>query len=381
MARLGYSDEHEAFRRTVRTFLDREHEPNLERFEKLGGVDREFWRKAGAVGLLGTAVTEDYGGYGNGDFTFIAIMAEELGRTVGSATTGTSLMTDIVTYMLVNHGSEEQKKKYIPGILAGDYSQAMPLTEPDVGSDATAITTTAIRDGDEYVINGSKYFISNGTKANLLYVVVKTDPSAGARGMSVILVEPDKAQGLERHKIDVMGWSAGDTGALYFGDVRVPATNLLGNEGDGMKMLMQTFPEDRVQIAARCLGAASKALELTIEYVKERKVGGQRVIDFQNTQFMLAECKADVAIGEVMVDTALMKLREDQLTFDDVSILKLWATEMEGRVLDKCVQLHGGAGLMDANPISRMYTAARIQRIYAGTSEVQKVTIARSLMK
>jgi acyl-CoA dehydrogenase len=281
VGRLGYSDEHEAFRRTVRSFLDREHEPRLGELERKGGVDDEFWRKAGEAGLLGLAHT------GGGDFTFYAISAEELGRTTGSATTGSSLMGDVATYILVNHGTDAQKEKYLPGILSGEWIQAMPLTEPGAGSDATAITATAIRDGDDYVINGDKYFISNGANARLLYVVAKTDPAQRGRGMSVIIVEAD-TPGVTQAKIKMVGWKHGHTGALSFTDVRVPVTNLVGSEGGAMGILLSTFLEDRIQIAARCVGAASRALELTIDYVKERKAFGQRVIDFQNSQFALA---------------------------------------------------------------------------------------------
>ncbi|QQN75268.1 acyl-CoA dehydrogenase family protein [Croceicoccus sp. YJ47] len=374
MGRLGYSEEHEAFRRTVRTFLDREHEPNLARYERDGGLDRAFYRKAGEAGILGLAYT------GEGDFTYYAIMAEELGRTAGSASTGSSLMADVATYILLGHGTEEQKEKYLPRILTGEITQAMPLTEPSAGSDPTAIKATAIRDGDDYVINGDKYFISNGSTADLLYVVAKTDPAKGGRGMSVIIVDSD-TPGVTQAKIPMIGWRQGDTGALSFTDVRVPASNLVGREGGAMAIMMDTFLEDRIQIAARCLGAASKALELTLDYVKERKVFGQRVIDFQNSQFMLAECRSDVKIAETMVDMALMRLRQKDFTFEDGAILKLWATQMEGRVLDKCVQLFGGAGLMEETPISKMWTAARIQRVYAGTDELQKVAIARGLME
>lgn len=373
MARIGYSEEHEAFRHTVRSFLDREHEPYLRQYEAKGGLDRDFWKKAGAAGLLGLAHT------GEGDFTYYAIMAEELGRTAGSATTGSSLMADVATYILIGHGTQAQKDRYLPGVLTGEWTQAMPLTEPGVGSDATAIAATATRDGDDYVINGEKYFISNGAGANLLYVVAKTDPAKGGRGMSVIIVESD-TPGVAQSKIPMIGWRQGDTGALNFDNVRVPATNLVGVEGGAMKILMDTFLEDRIQIAARCLGAASKALELTLDYVKQRKVFDQRVIDFQNSQFMLADCRADIRITETMVDTAMIRLRNKEFTFEDGAILKLWATQMEGRVLDRCVQLFGGAGLMDENPIARMWTVARIQRIYAGTDELQKVAIARGML-
>lgn len=373
MSRMGYSEEHEAFRNTARNFLDRVHEPNLAAYVRKGGVDRDFYRKAGDAGILGLAHT------GEGDFTYYAILAEELGRTPGSASTGSSLMSDVATYILVGHGNDEQKEKYLPGILTGEWPQAMPLTEPNAGSDPTAIKATAIRDGDDYVINGDKYFISNGATAKLLYVVAKTDPGSRGRGMSIIIVEAD-TPGVTQSKIPMIGWREGDTGALSFNDVRVPVTNLVGKEGGAMGILMDTFLEDRIQIAARCYGAASKALELTLEYVKQREVFGQRVIDFQNTQFVLAECKSDVAIAQTMVDVSLMKLRNGNFTFEDGAILKLWATQMEGRVLDKCLQLFGGAGLMEENPISKMWTAARIQRIYAGTDELQKVAIARAMM-
>jgi alkylation response protein AidB-like acyl-CoA dehydrogenase len=256
----------------------------------------------------------------------------------------------------------------------------MPLTEPDAGSDPTAIKTTAVRDGDHYVINGDKFFISNGASADVLYVVAKTDPTKRGRGMSVIIVDRG-TKGVEQRKIPMVGWSAGDTGELHFRDVRVPVENLLGREGGAMEILMSTFLEDRIQIGARCLGAAETALRLALEYSKERKVFGQRVIDFQNSQFFLAECKTDIEVGRALVDQSVMKLRDKQFTFEDGAVLKLWMTEMEGRVVDKCQQLFGGAGQMRETPIAHMYTAARIQRIYAGTSELQKVSIARALME
>jgi alkylation response protein AidB-like acyl-CoA dehydrogenase len=376
--RYGYTEEHELYRRTARAFFDKELNPHHRRYAEAGGVDKAFWRKAGDAGLLGSAIPEEYGGPG-GDFVFNVILAEELGRSVGSALTGSTLMADIATHILMGYGSDAQKKKYAAGILAGEISQAMPLTEPDAGSDATAIKATAARDGDEYVINGDKYFISNGTSADVLYVVVKTDPGKRAKGMSIIIVDAD-TQGVERHKIPMVGWSAGDTGALYFRDVRVPVENLLGREGEAMPIMMSTFLEDRIQIAARSLGAADLALELTLAYVKERRVSGQRVIDFQNTQFVLAEVKTDIEVARAFVDQAVMKLRDKRFAFDEGAMLKLWCTEMENRVIDKCQQLFGGAGQMRDTPIANMYTAARIQRIYAGTSEVQKVAIARGLM-
>jgi acyl-CoA dehydrogenase len=378
MTRYGYTEEHEMFRRTVRSFLDKELEPHYKRYAEKGGVDKDFWRKAGAAGILGSGVPEEFGGPG-GDFVFNVILAEELGRSVGSALTGSSLMADIATYILMGFGTHQQKSKYAAGILSGEISQAMPLTEPDAGSDATAIKTTAIRDGKEYVINGDKFFISNGASADVLYVVAKTDPSQRGRGMSVIIVEAN-APGVSRRKIPMVGWPAGDTGEINFRDVRVPVENILGKEGDAMRILMSTFLEDRLQIAARCVGAAETALNLTLAYVKERKVSGQRVIDFQNTQFVLAEAKTDVEVGRAFLDQSIMKLRDKKFTFEEGAMLKLWVTEMENRVVDKCQQMFGGAGQMRDTPIAQMYTAARIQRIYAGTSELQKVAIAKAMM-
>jgi alkylation response protein AidB-like acyl-CoA dehydrogenase len=255
----------------------------------------------------------------------------------------------------------------------------MPLTEPDAGSDATAIKTTAIRTGNEYVLNGDKFFISNGASADVLYVVAKTDPTLRGRGMSVIIVDAN-TPGVSRRKIPMVGWPAGDTGEINLRDVRVPMENLLGKEGEAMRILMSTFLEDRLQIAARCVGAAETALNLTLAYVKERKVSGQRVIDFQNTQFVLAEAKTDLEVGRAFLDQSIMKLRDKKFTFEEGAMLKLWVTEMENRVVDKCQQLFGGAGQMRDTPIAQMYTAARIQRIYAGTSELQKVAIAKAMM-
>jgi len=378
MSRSGYSEEHEQFRRTARAFLDKELEPHYKTYAAKGGLDKAFWRKAGSAGLLGSGVPEEYGGPG-ADFTYNVILAEELGGSVGSALTGSSLMADLATYILMGHGTPEQKARYAPGILSGEISQAMPLTEPDAGSDATAIKTSAVREGNDWVINGDKYFISNGTSADVLYVVAKTDPSKRGAGMSVIIVDAS-TQGVTRHKIPMVGWPAGDTGALHFDNVRVPATNLLGKEGQAMKILIGTFLEDRLQIAGRCVGAADLALRLTLDYVKTRKVFGQRVADFQNSQFVLADIKTDLEVGRSYLDQSMVKLRAGTMTFQEGAMLKLWTTEMEGRVLDKCVQLFGGAGLMQETPIAQMWTAARIQRVYAGTSELQRVAIAKDLL-
>lgn len=378
MSRFGYTEEHELFRRTVRAFLDKELEPHYKAYAAKGGLDKGFWLKAGSAGILGSNIPEALGGPG-GDFTFSVILAEELGRSVGSALTGSSLMADVATAILLAAGTDAQKKKYLPKIMTGEVSQAMPLTEPDAGSDATAIKTTAVKDGNQWVINGEKYFISNGVGADVLYVVAKTDPTKRGAGMSLILVDAN-TPGVTRHKIPMMGWMYGDTGALSFKNVRVPLENLMGAEGSAMKVLMSTFLEDRLQIAGRSLGAAETALRLTLDYVKERKAFGQRIADFQNTQFVLAEVKTDIDVGRAYLDMSMYLNRTGTFTFQQGASLKLWMTEMEGRVMDKCLQLFGGAGLMQDTPISQLYTAARIQRVYAGTSELQKVSIAKDLL-
>jgi alkylation response protein AidB-like acyl-CoA dehydrogenase len=371
-----YSTEHEVFRHSLRRFLDKELVKPYERFNTKDGVD-EFWRKAGDAGLLGSCFAPEYGGAG-GDFVFNVIIGEEVGRSVGSAYVGSVIMSDLTSHILNRFGTDEQKALYAPGMISGEIHAAMPLTEPSGGSDVAAIKTVAIREGDEYVINGSKAFISNGAYAKLLFLAAKTDPAKGASGISLILVPAD-TPGVVQQKMALIGWPMGDTGQLFFTDVRVPASNLLGQERKGMEMLMSILMQDRLQVGSRCQGAVELALDLTLDYVKHRKAFGQRVLDFQNTQFVLAEIRTDIEAGRAFLDQCMMKLQEGTLTMAGATMLKLWMSEMEGRVMDKCLQLFGGAGLLEDTPISRMYTAARVQRIYSGTSEMQKVGIARSL--
>ena len=353
MTRFGYSEEHEEFRRTARSFFDKELEPQYKSYAARGGVDKEFWKKAGNAGLLGLCIPEEFGGPG-GDFTYSVILAEELGASVGSAYTGSTIMADVATYILMGAGTPEQKRKYAAGILSGEISQAMPLTEPDAGSDPTAIKTTAVRDGKDWVINGEKYFISNGTSADVLYVVAKTDPTKRGSGMSIIIVDAN-TPGVTRHKIPMVGWAVGDTGALSFSNVRVPLENLLGQEGQAMKVLMSTFIEDRLQISGRSVGAASTALRLTVDYVKQRKAFGQRVADFQNTQFVLADLDARIAGARAFTDACM--LQQDAGTLDGVTMaqLKLVTMELQGEVLDKCLQFFGGYGYMREYPIARAF--------------------------
>jgi acyl-CoA dehydrogenase len=374
----AYGEELETFRRTVRAFFQKEVEPRVKEFEK-SGTDRAFWRAAGRAGLLGVFVPEEYGGPG-ADPLAIMIVSEELGRSPAGATIGSSLNADMTTHFMVAFGTEAQKREWLPGVLTGDVIQATALTESESGSDAASIRTTAIRHGDHYVINGSKCFISNGSKADLIYLIAKTDPSAGGRGTSIVLI-PAGTPGMTRRVQATMGFCGGDTSELFFDNVRVPASHLLGKEGDGLKMFQPVISLDRMQICARSQGSAESAFEMTLELVRNRKIFGKRLIDLQNTQFKLAEMETDITVGRVFLSEIIGKYRAGTCTDADTSMLKLWLPEMEGRVLDGCLQFWGGSGFMDEMPISRMFTAARVQRIYAGATELQKALLAKRYLQ
>ena len=373
-----YGEELEMFRESVRSFFEKELVPHHRRFDD-EGLDREFWRKAGAAGLLGVEIPAEYGGAG-ADPIAVLIVSEELGRLPAGATVGSCITTDIMTGFLVDYGTEEQKRRYFPGILAGEWIQCLALTEPDSGSDAASIRTTARREGDHYVINGSKCFMSNGAKSNLVYVIAKTDPSAGAKGMTAIIVEAG-TPGFSQRKMRTMGYRGGDTGELFFDNVRVPVANLLGEEGGAMKMFQKTIALDRLQVAARSQTAAEAAFELTLEHTRNRKLFKQRLLDFQNTQFKLAEMETDILVGRTLMNEMIRRYRDRTFTERDGSMVKLWTTEMEWRVLDACVQLWGGTGWMDDSPIARMFTAARVTRIFVGSNELQKHIIARKYLR
>jgi acyl-CoA dehydrogenase len=373
-----FSEEEEMFRHSLRGFLDRELEPHFEDFVGNPEADRELFRKAGKAGLLGGAIPEKFGGPGASDLCAM-ILSYELGRSVGGATAGSSLSSDIATHILVAGGNEKQIERWAPGILDGSITQCMPLTEADAGSDATAIRTTALKDGDDYVINGAKTYISNGNKAELMYVVAKTDPSQRAKGMSIILVDAVNTPGITRRRLETSGYAAYDVAELHFDEVRVPQENLLLGEGRAMELLLSTFALDRLSIAARALAEAELAYDLTLDYVKQRKAFGQAVIEFQNTQFTLADMKTNIAVGTAFLHEGVRKFRTGTFNLTDGAMQKLWITEMSSRLIDSAVQLFGGAGFMEEMPIARLYKANRLHRLYAGTSELQKVAIARSL--
>ena len=373
-----YSPEHEAFRETLRRFLDRELTPNIETWERDGIIARDFWRKAGELGLVAPGVPEEYGGPG-GDFVHQLIVSEELGRCAAGASAGVSLESGLPAFHILNFGTEQQRLRWLPKVCSGEVILTVAMTEPHTGSDLQAIKTTAVRDGDDYIVNGSKIYISGGINADLALVAVKTDPTAGAKGISVLLVETDRAGYVRGRNLHKMGMKAADTAELFFKDLRVPASNLLGPAGGGFAVLMKELPKERLTIGARALGAAELAFSLTLAFVKERKAFGQRVIDFQNSQFVLAEMYTEIAYGRAFYDDCVARAQRGQLDNSLSAMAKLWLTELEGRVIDRCVQLHGGAGYMDEYPISKLYTAARIHRIYGGTSEIMKYSIARSL--
>jgi len=375
--RTVYDEEHEQFRTSIRRFLDEEARPHHDAWEKAGQVDRDLWRKAGAQGYLAPQVPEAYGGAA-ADFRYNAVIDEEISRS-GCSGLGWAVHSDIAVPYIINYGSEAQKEKYLPACVAGDIVMAIAMTEPGTGSDLQGIRTTAIADGDDYVINGSKTFITNGQHADLVIVVCKTDPDAGAAGTSLVLVEGDRA-GFERGRnLDKVGMKAQDTSELFFNDVRVPRENLLGEEGKGFLYLMQELPQERLSIGLMAMAASRAILEQTVAYVKERNAFGRPIATFQNTQFKLAEMDTELTAAEVFMDRCLELLIEGKLDTVTASKSKLLGSEVQCRIIDECVQLHGGYGYMWEYPVARAYADARVQRIYGGTSEVMKLIIGRSL--
>lgn len=365
------------FRDTVRKFLEQEAAPYHRQWEKDGQVSRKLWLQAGELGFLCPTVPEEYGGAG-ADFRYSAVVMEEISRQ-GLSGIGFPLHSDIVAPYLLAYGTPEQKQRYLPKMVSGEMITAIAMTEPGAGSDLQGIASSAVRDGDHYVLNGSKTFITNGQMADLVIVVVKTDASAGAKGTSLLLVESawdgfQKGQNLEK-----VGMKAQDTSELFFQDVRVPITNLLGSaEGQGFFQLMQELPQERLQVGLTAIAACEAAFQWTLDYVKERKAFGKPVIKFQNTRFKLAELKADITAGRCFADRCLELHLEGKLDIPTAAMLKQWATDLQGRVMDECVQLHGGYGYMWEYPIARAWADARVQRIYAGTNEIMKEIVARS---
>jgi acyl-CoA dehydrogenase len=360
-------------------FLSDEIAPHYEEYEKNEIVDRSAWEKAGCAGLLCASMPEEFGGAG-GTFAHESVITEALGH-VGTDGFGIGLHNAIVAPYILHYGSQEQKKKWLPKMATGELIGAIAMTEPGAGSDLQNIKTRADKDGNHYRINGSKTFITNGQNANLVIVVAKTDPAKGAKGTSLIVVETDAVEGFERGRnLDKIGLKANDTSELFFNDVRVPTANLLGHEeGQGFVQLMQQLPQERLLIGAQAIGMIERALAVTIDYVKERKAFGRPVIDFQNTQFKLAELKTEATIARVFYNDCVGRHINGGLDAVTASMVKYWLSDLQCKVVDECLQLHGGYGYMNEYPIARMYRDARVQRIYGGTNEIMKVLIARSL--
>ena len=367
------------FSHAVGQFFERECVPHVEEWRESGVVPRDIWLKAGEAGLLCASTSEQYGGAG-GDFRHEAIIIEEQAHK-GVDGLGITLHNAIIVPYIESYGTEEQKQKWLPKCATGELVTAIAMTEPGAGSDLQGVKTTAKLDGDEYVINGSKTFISNGQTANLIVVVAKTDASQGAKGISLIVVETDEVEGFERGRnLKKVGQHAADTSELFFNDVRVPASNLLGGEeGKGFIQLMQKLPQERHIIGLQGVGMIERALHETINYVKDRKAFGQTIMDFQNTQFKLAECKTEGAVAKVFADHCTERLVKGELDSATASMSKYWISDLQCKIVDECVQLHGGFGYMDEYPIGQMYADARVQRIYGGANEVMKLLIARTL--
>lgn len=380
MQRTLFTEEHTLFRDTFRHFVEKEMVPYNEQWEKDGLVSRELWLKAGEQGFLGLCVPEEYGGAGVDDFVYSAIIAEETARVgVSSAGMGMGLHNDIVLPYLLAYGTEEQKQRWLPDMCAGKLITAIAMTEPNTGSDLAAVRTTAVRHGDAYVLNGQKTFITNGILSDVVIVVAKTDPEEKHKGISLIVVERGMDGFKRGRKLDKMGLKSQDTAELYFEDVQVPTLNLLGQEGRGFYYLMSQLAQERLSVGISAIAACETALEWTLEYCKERTAFGQRIGSFQNSRFKLAEMKTEIQIGRVFIDRCIEELNARTLTPETAAMAKWWASDLQKRVMDQCVQLFGGYGYMLEYPIARAYLDARVQSIYAGTNEIMKEIIGRSL--
>jgi long-chain-acyl-CoA dehydrogenase len=363
----------------ARRFIATEYVPHLDSWNEQGMYDREVWTKAGAAGLLCPAIPEEYGGAG-GSFAHEAVIGREL-SLAGFDSFGAPLHSGIVAPYILHYGTDEQKRRWLPKLVTGELVGAIAMSEPGTGSDLQRVRTTAKKSGNGYVLNGSKTFITNGQHANLIIVVAKTDANAGAKGVSLMVVEAEDAAGFRRgRKLKKLGLDSADTSELFFEDVKLPAESLLGrDEGQGFAQLMSDLPRERLIVAVHAQAMLERALAVTIEYVKQREAFGKKLIEFQNTQFGLAECKAEATIARVFHDHCIERYLAGTLDTVTASMAKYWLTDLQGKIIDRCLQFFGGYGYMDEFPISRMYRDARVSRIYAGTNEIMKLVIARSL--
>ena len=368
----------ESYRDSVARFIEAEMLPHDEEARKRGHVGHALWRRAGELGFLCSDIPDEYGGVG-GDFRHESVFNEELARR--GLTGMAASVHSIVAHYVLNHGTEEQKRRYLPRMASGELIGAIAMSEPGAGSDLQGVRSRAVREGDHYVLNGSKTFITNGFLAGLVLVVCKTDPSQGARGTSILIVEPEGSEGYRVGRVlDKIGMKAQDTSELFFDDLKVPVANLLGGkEGEGFFQLMSDLPYERLTIAVMAMACLEGALEATQQYVRERKAFGQTVADFQNTRFKLAEAATQITVGRAFVDRCVEKIVAGQLDTATASMAKLWCSEAQGRVLDELLQLHGGYGYMNEYLIARMFTDARVQRIYGGANEIMKEVISRAM--
>ncbi|WP_394550642.1 acyl-CoA dehydrogenase family protein [Agromyces sp. MMS24-JH15] len=374
-----YTEDHEAYRETVREFLKREVLPNYEAWEEARLIDRTAWLAAGEAGMVGLAIPEEYGGAGELDRRYRMVFSEEIARAnTTSFGVGLGLQDDIITPYFLHIGTEDQKQRFLPGLASAELIGAVAMTEPGTGSDLQGIRTSAVRDGDDWILNGQKTFISSGIQADFAIVVARTDPDAGSRGFSLFLVETG-TPGFERgRKLDKVGIIGQDTAELFFRDVRVPAENVMGEIGGGMGYLMQNLPLERLGIAMASLAGAEAALEWTLDYVYQRRAFGQRIGDFQNTRFELAEIETEVDVARAYLERAILKFNAGVLTTVEASKAKWYISELQQRVVYRCQQLFGGYGFMLEYPIGRAYRDARIQTIYGGTTEIMKEIIGRA---
>jgi len=380
--RTIFDETHDQFRSAFRGWLDDRVVPNHEEWENEGITPRDLWVDAGKQGFLGLTVPESYGGGGTNDYRFAAIMTEEIGTTgvIGSGN-GITLHNDIVLPYYLELANEEQKKRWLPGMCTGEFVGALGITEPNTGSDVAGVRTTGMKKGGVFVVNGAKTFISNGINSDLVITVAKTDPEKGHRGFSLLIVERGM-KGFERGRnLDKLGMHAQDTAELFFNDVEVPAENLLGEEGMGFVYLMTNLAQERLGIAVGAIAVADAAVKWTLDYTKERKAFGQSISQFQNSKFLLAELATEVQIAQVYVDRCVELHCEAKLSAEQAAAAKYWCTELQNKVVDRCLQLHGGYGYMREYPIARAWADSRIQTIYGGTTEIMKEIVGRSLTR
>ena len=380
MERTLFEPEHEALRGSFRAWLEKEVIPHKQEWDRAGIVPRSLFSEAGRHGFLGMAIPEIFGGGGTADFRYNLVIGEEIQAVgAGGVGLGLTLQNDICLPYFLRYCTDEQKERWLPGIASGELITAIAMTEPGMGSDLASMATTARRDGDYYLVNGSKTFITNGVNSDLVITAVKTDPTQKHRGISLLVLERGMP-GFERGRnLEKIGQHAQDTAELFFNDVPVPVSNLLGAEGEGFLQLVTNLPQERLSIAAAGVSAARAALAWTLDYVKSRQVFGQSIGSFQNTRFVLAEVATEVEIGQAFIDRGVMALNDGRLSADDAAMAKWWCTELQKRVVDRCLQLFGGYGYMTEYPIARAYLDARITTIYGGTTEIMKEIVGRSL--